>query len=855
MDAKYIPQAVEEKWQRRWAEEKIFRVGEESDRPKYYLLEMFPYPSGRIHMGHVRVYTIGDVVARYKRTRGYNVLHPMGWDAFGMPAENAAIEQGAHPAQWTRQNIAYMKRQLQQMGFSHDWEREFATCDPSYYKWEQWFFLKMLEQGLAYRRETTVNWCDSCETVLANEQVEQECCWRCGEEVREKELPGWFFRITRYAEELLQWTEELPGWPARVLTMQRNWIGKSYGADVDFPLADRDGVIRVFTTRPDTLYGATFMSLAPEHSLVAELVTGTDREAEVTSFCDRVRREDTIKRTSEDYEKEGVFTGAYAINPLTGDRIPIFVANFVLMGYGTGAIMAVPAHDQRDLDFARKYELPVKVVIQPEGPDLDAETMTEAYVDEGRLVNSSVFDGQPNLEAIPAITDHLEEQGWGCHAVNFRIRDWGISRQRYWGAPIPVVHCTECGVVPVPEVELPVVLPEDVEFPGGRVTPLSEIPSFYETTCPQCSRPARRETDTMDTFVESSWYFARYACPQYDQGMLDRIPTEYWMPVDQYVGGIEHAVLHLLYSRFYTKVLRDLDVARVDEPFTNMLTQGMVCMETQQCPEHGWLLPEEVQDGRCKRCDAAVTKGRTEKMSKSKKNVVDPEHLVAEYGADTARLFSLFAAPPERDLEWSEEGVEGAYRFLRRVWRLAAENAEWLQATNPFQGGALTGEKAALRRKVHETIARVTDDIEERFHFNTAVAAAMELFNEMAGFEPADDEGRELFREALEVLLKLLSPMVPHITEEIWSALGNETMLTDTAWPKPDPSALAKESVLIVVQVNGKVRGRIEVAPDETEAAVREAAKADPNVARHLEGKALAKAIYVPGRILNLVVR
>ncbi len=855
MDPKYLPQDVEEKWQARWLAAKTFACGEASDRPKYYVLEMFPYPSGRIHMGHVRNYTIGDVVARYKRMRGFNVLHPMGWDAFGLPAENAAIERGVHPAKWTRENIAYMKRQLQRMGFSYDWDRELATCDPSYYRWEQWLFLKMLEAGLAYRRETEVNWCPSCATVLANEQVEQGLCWRCGAPAEARTQWGWFFRITQYAEELLACTESMPGWPPQVLTMQRNWIGKSFGAEVEFPLADREGSIRVFTTRPDTLYGVTFMSLAPEHPLVAELAAGTSQEAEVTAFVERVRREDKVKRSAADYEKEGVFTGAYCVNRLTGARVPVFVANFVLMEYGTGAVMAVPAHDQRDFEFARKYRLPVQVVIQPPGEALDGATLTEAYVGEGLMVNSGPFDGVPNREGIRRVNAHLEERGFGREAVNFRLRDWGVSRQRYWGAPIPVVHCPACGVVPVPEVELPVTLPEDVEFAAGKVSTLGELPSFYETTCPTCGGAARRETDTMDTFVESSWYYARYACPDFATGMLDKGRAEYWMPVDQYIGGIEHAVLHLLYSRFYTKVLRDLGVMAVDEPFTNLLTQGMVCMETQKCPTHGWLLPDEVAEGRCTRCQAPAEKGRTEKMSKSKKNVVDPERLITAYGADTARLFSLFAAPPEKDLDWNEEGVEGASRFLRRVWRLVAENQAWLPGTPPWAGGELAGAKRDLRRKVHETIKKVTENIEDRFHFNTAIAAAMELVNELGAFSPADAEGRGVYREAVDALLTVLSPMVPHVAEELWEALGNPTPLADTPWPSWDEAALARDTVVVVVQVSGKVRGRVEVAPEADEATVRAAAEADEAVARHLEGRTVVKAVYVPGRLLNLVVR
>ncbi|MBI5017306.1 MAG: leucine--tRNA ligase [Deltaproteobacteria bacterium] len=854
MDPKYHPQTVEEKWQKRWLQERTFAAPDEGERPKYYVLEMFPYPSGRIHMGHVRNYTIGDVVARYKRMKGFRVLHPMGWDAFGMPAENAAIQHGIHPAVWTRKNIGYMKGQLERMGFSYDWDRELATCDPSYYRWEQWLFLKMLDKGLAYRKRTTVNWCGTCETVLANEQVEQGACWRCGKPVGQKDLFGWFFRITHYADELLDATERLPGWPPQVLAMQRNWIGKSYGTEAEFPLVGRDGALKIFTTRPDTLYGVTFMSLAAEHPLVAELVAGTPREAEVLGFVDRVKRDDKIKRSSEDYEKEGVFTGAWCVHPLTGEKVPIYAANFVLMEYGTGAVMAVPAHDQRDFEFARKYGIPVKVVIQPEGAALDGDSITEAYVDEGRLVNSAGFGGLPNVQAMDAITDELAGRGLGKKTVNYRLRDWGISRQRYWGAPIPVVHCEACGVVPVPEDELPVALPEDVEFPEGRVLPLAEIPPFYETRCPRCGAAARRETDTMDTFVESSWYFARFACADFDRGMLDRARVEPWMPVDQYIGGIEHAVLHLLYSRFYTRVLRDLGVAALDEPFTNLLTQGMVCMETQRCSEHGWLFPEEVEDGACRHCRRPVETGRIEKMSKSKKNLVDPEGLVARYGADTARLFSLFAAPPEKDLEWNEEGVEGAYRFLRRVWRLVADNAAWLPAAPARPEGELSAAERKLRGKVHETIVRVTENIEDRFHFNTAIAAAMELVNEMAGFVTEGAAARAVFREAVEVLLKVLSPMVPHLAEELWEALGQTVPLADTAWPNADPDALVRDEITVVVQVNGKVRGRLQVAPSASEEEVRDKALADENVSRFVGGQSVRKCVYVSGRLLSLVV-
>ncbi|TAL18097.1 leucine--tRNA ligase [bacterium] len=860
MDLRYHPGEIEVKWQEKWAREKTFAVTEDPSYPedkRYYVLEMFPYPSGKIHMGHVRNYTIGDVVARYKHMKGFNVLHPMGWDAFGMPAENAAIERGIHPAKWTRENIAYMRSQLKRMGFSYDWDRELATCDPEYYKWEQWLFLKMLEKGVAYRKKTSVNWCVKCATVLANEQVEQGECWRCSTPVIQKELSGWFFRITDYAEELLACIEKLgEGWPDNVLASQRNWIGKSWGSAVSFPLVGREGAIEVFTTRPDTLYGVTFMSLAAEHPLVEELVKGTEREAEVMGFANRVRNEDKIKRAAEDYEKEGVFTGAYVTNSLTGDKVPVYVANFVLMDYGTGAVMAVPAHDQRDFEFAKKYGLPIKIVISPADSVLDPATMTAAFEDDGILVNSAQFSTMKNREAMDAITAYLAEQKMGKRTVNYRIRDWGISRQRYWGAPIPVIHCESCGVVPVPESELPVRLPEDVDFPEGRVLPLADIPSFWKTKCPKCGKDARRETDTMDTFVESSWYYTRYACSGFDGGMVDRPKVDYWLPVDQYIGGVEHAVLHLLYSRFYTKVMRDMGLVSFDEPFTNLLTQGMVCKETMKCAEHGWLFPEEASaEGKCIKCGSPVERGRTEKMSKSKKNVVDPEALIRDYGADTARLFSLFAAPPEKGLDWSEQGVEGASKFLRRVWRMAAENSEWLTATAPFAGGELSGKAREVRRKTHETIVRVTSNIEDRFHFNTAISAMMELVNELADFQPADDTAKSVFRESIDTLLTLLSPMVPHFSEELWSGLGNKAPLRDAKWPVADEKALVKDSVTVVVQVNGKVRGRVEAPAGAGEQEVTASALADDNVNRFLEGLTVVKSVYIPGRLLNIVVK
>ena len=825
MKDRYDPQQIEHKWQKYWEQEKLFRAVEDPEREKYYLLEMFPYPSGKLHMGHIRNYSIGDVVARYKMMRGFNVLHPMGWDAFGMPAENAALENKIHPAKWTYDNISYMKYQLKRMGFSYDWDRELATCDVDYYKWEQWIFIKMYERGLVYRKKALVNWCEECQTVLANEQVEGGRCWRCHAEVDKKELEGWFFRITAYAEELLEYCDKLPGWPERVIAMQKNWIGKSTGAEVDFPLEDGKGVITVFTTRQDTLYGATFMVLAPEHPLVLELCKGKHQEAEVRAFVERVRKQDLIARTAEEMEKEGVFLGTYCINPLTGRRMPIYTANFVLMEYGTGAIMAVPTHDQRDFEFAKKYGIPMIVVIQPPGEKLDPATMTEAYTGDGVMVNSGPFDGMDNRQAMEAITDYLQQKGIGRRAVNYRLRDWGISRQRYWGAPIPIIYCDRCGVQPVPEEDLPVVLPLDVELSGSGRSPLPELQSFVETTCPRCGGAARRETDTMDTFVESSWYFSRFTCPDYDQGPLDRKRLEYWMPVDQYIGGIEHAILHLLYSRFFTKVLRDMDIVSFDEPFTNLLTQGMV-----------------IKDGA--------------KMSKSKGNIVDPDDMIERYGADTTRLFSLFAAPPEKDLDWKEEGVEGSYRFLHRVWRLVHELRGYLSEQPPPRGKTdLPEDLWQLRQKVHKTIKKVTEDI-ERFHFNTAIAAVMELVNHIYQIKDKIEDtplARSTWRETLESLVLLLSPFVPHIAEELWEALGKKNSVIKAPWPEYDPEAIAEEEILIVVQVNGKLRDRLLVPASAKEDEIKERALASPKVKKHIEGKEVKKTIIVPKRLVNIV--
>jgi leucyl-tRNA synthetase len=861
MTRRYDPQIVEEKWQKIWEENRLFKTEKDPAQKKYYVLEMFPYPSGKIHMGHVRNYCIGDVVARYKKMRGWNVIHPMGWDAFGMPAENAAIQHGVHPAKWTYDNIAAMKRQLRRMGFSYDWDREVTTCDPAYYRWEQWLFLKMYENGLAYQKTSFVNWCETCQTVLANEQVEAGCCWRCGEEVTQKEMPGWFFKTTHYTEELLEYCDRLPGWPERVITMQRNWIGRSLGATIHFPLWDRDGFIPVFTTRQDTLFGATFMILAPEHPLTLELSRGTPQEGEVRGFVERIKKQDKIKRTSDDYEKEGIFIGAYCRNPLTGWKMPIFAGNFVLLEYGTGAVMAVPTHDQRDFYFAKKFNLSLVVVIQPpEKPTLDSATLTEAYTEDGVLVNSGPFNGMTSEEAREAIAQHLEEKGLGKKAIHYRLRDWGISRQRYWGAPIPIVYCPQCGTVPVPEKDLPVILPHDVKLTGLGDSPLAHSPGFVKVSCPVCGEPARRETDTMDTFVESSWYFERFCSPKEDRGMFDREEVKYWMPVDQYIGGIEHAILHLLYSRFYTRVLRDYGLVDFPEPFTNLLTQGMVVKETQSCPRHGFLYPEEVSgDLTCAKCGSPVQTGRTEKMSKSKKNVVDPDFLVEKYGADTVRLFCLFASPPEKDLEWSEQGVEGSFRFLHRVWRLVEDWAGVLKAAQrPRRDEDLTEDLKALRRKTHGTIKKVTEDIENRFHFNTAISAVMELVNFLYSLEPQrkdpSPQTAALMREAVETVVVLLSPFVPHVCAELWEALGHKESLFRVSWPKWDEEAVQDEEVLMVIQVNGKLRSRITVGAHASEEEIRAAVISQERIQEILQGQKIKKFVFVPKKLVNLVL-
>ena len=816
--------SIETKWQKHWLSEQTFKVDEDSTRLKYYLLEMFPYPSGRIHMGHVRNYSIGDVIARFQRMRGFNVLHPMGWDAFGLPAENAALKHDTHPAKWTYENIDYMKSQLQRMGFSYDWDRELATCDPEYYRWEQLFFIKMYEKGLVYRKLTSVNWCESCQTVLANEQVIDGQCWRCDNQVLPQDMHGWFFRITDYADELLSECENLTGWPEKVLTMQRNWIGKSVGAEINFPVEGTDHVLTIFTTRPDTIFGATFMSIAPEHPLV-ELSKHTGQTELVEEFVARTKIAKKKQRPGEELEKEGIFIGQYCINPFTGNRIPIFTANFVLMEYGTGAVMAVPAHDQRDFEFAQKYELPIKVVVQPENEQLDSKNLSAAFEAPGILKNSAHFSGLNSDDAKAAITAFAEEKGFGKSKTTFRLRDWGISRQRYWGTPIPMIHCTTCGVQPVPEQDLPVVLPPDAKPDRSGRSPLHFLESFYRTTCPSCGGEAKRETDTMDTFVESSWYFARYACPDYTEGPLDRARVDHWLPVNQYIGGVEHAILHLLYARFFTKVLRDLHYISIGEPFKNLLTQGMV-----------------IKDG--------------VKMSKSKGNVVDPNDLIEEYGADTVRLFSLFAAPPERDLDWSDKGVEGASRFLNRVYRFV-ENNKNLLLNAPAQLPSDLDEKSrALHRKTHQTIRKVTMDLENDFHFNTAISAVMELVNLMLSVV-SDEADHEIMpaviKEAVDSTLLLLSPMTPHFCSELWEVTGHEESIEKQTWPSFNAESAKEEEITVVLQVNGKVRSRLLVSPEINDDELKELTLQDDKVQKFVGAKPIRKVIVVPKKLVNVV--
>jgi len=861
MSRKYTPSDIEAKWQKRWDDSKLFNAERGEKGEKFYILEMFPYPSGAIHMGHVRNYAIGDVIARFKMMNGFNVLHPMGWDAFGMPAENAAIERGVHPADWTYKNIDNMRAQFKRLGYAYDWTREFATCDPEYFKWEQLVFTKLVEKGLAYRKTSYVNWCPVDQTVLANEQVEDGKCWRCDTEVTQKEMTQWFLRNTEYAEELLSGIEEhMQQWPEEVKIQQRNWIGKSYGTEIEFEVPKLGENLTVFTTRPDTLFGVTFMSIAPEHPAVPKLCAGTEQEEDVLAFVEKIKKEDKFKRTADDYKKEGVFTGAYAINPATGDKVPVFAANFVLYEYGTGAVMAVPGHDQRDFEFARTYNLPIKIVIQPEGETLDPDTMEAAWTENGLMVNSAPFDGTPNRKGIDEVSAWLEERKQGKKTVQFRLRDWCVSRQRYWGTPIPIIYCDKCGIVPVPEDQLPVTLPENVEFTSQGGSPLAKCDDFVNTTCPTCGAAAKRETDTFDTFMESSWYHLRYTSRNCDSGMADPEDAKYWLPVNFYIGGIEHAVGHLMYVRFYHKVLRDLGIVFSDEPATRLLTQGMVCMETYRHAEKGWLFPSEVErkaDGShvIKGTDEPVTVGRVEKMSKSKRNTVDPNKLIDRFGADTVRLFSLFAAPPEKSLEWNVAGVEGAHRFLNRVWKTIADHLDmWQQDDAGYDFDALDKNAKALARKTHATIKKATDDI-NRVQLNTAIAANMELINDISRFKPAGEADNAVLRESLESIVAMLSPFAPHITDELNELMGRSGYTVVSGWPTYDEAKLVTDTITMPVQINGKVRENLEIAPDMQPDAIIALAMESPKVQKWIEGKEIKFSKVIPGKMVTLAVK
>ncbi len=863
----YIPGEVEPRVQERWARENAFRAEEKAGVEKFYCLSMLPYPSGALHMGHVRNYTIGDVISRYHRMRGRNVLQPMGWDAFGLPAENAAIKHRTAPARWTYSNIEHMRGQLQRLGFAYDWSREVTTCRPEYYRWEQQMFTRLMRLGLAYRRDAEVNWDPVDQTVLANEQVVDGRGWRSGAPVERKSIPQWFLKITDYAEELLQGLDELEGWPESVKTMQRNWIGRSEGAEFEMAVCDRDGVtdpagraIRVFTTRPDTSFGMTYAVLAPEHPLVTEVTSDGQREA-VESFVEQARRATEEDRLAVEgsLEKRGVFTGAYLLNPFTQQPVPLYLADYVLMGYGTGAIMAVPGQDQRDWDFAECHGLPIiRTVAPPDGWE------GEAYLQDGPAINSEWLDGLQVVEAKERATQWLVDQGLGERKVNYRLRDWGVSRQRYWGCPIPVIYCKDCGAVPVPDEDLPVVLPEDVSFMGVQ-SPIKADPDWRRTTCPECGAAAERETDTFDTFMESSWYYARYCCPDADAQLDER--ADYWLPIDQYVGGIEHAILHLMYFRFYHKLMRDAGMVEADEPATRLLCQGMVVADTfYRDDEDGhqqWINPADVEverDARGKpvgaqlRADGqAVQFGGVEKMSKSKNNGVDPQRLVEKFGADTVRLFSVSDSPPHQSLEWSESGVEGSSRFLRRLWSQVMAHVE-TGAGEPLDAAALNGEQREIRRLVHDTIAKVSDDISRRYTFNTAIAAVMELCNHLSRFDGRDGPSRAVLQEAWLAVVRLLAPITPHVCEELWSELGGEGPLYAAAWPEADEAARERSRVTLVVQVNGKLRARLEVEPGATKEEAFEQAKAIENVQRHLDGKSIRKVILVPDRLLNIVV-
>lgn len=822
MQEKYVAQDIEKKWQSYWVEYNTFKTDYDESKEKYYVLEMFPYPSGNLHMGHVRNYSIGDVVARFKKMKGFNVLHPMGWDAFGMPAENAAIKNGIAPSKWTFENIENMKRQQQALGLSYDWDREVATCKDDYYRWTQWFFQQFYKKGLAYKKEAKVNWCDHCHTVLANEQVIDGLCWRCDNKVEKKDLKQWFLKITEYADRLLEDLDTLDHWPERVKTMQKNWIGRSEGAQFAFEIPEINKNIEVYTTRVDTIYGVSYIVLAPEHPYVEELIANKSNKAELDAFIHKVRNLNEIDRTSTDVEKEGLFTGSYAKHPMTGEDVPIWIANYVLVDYGTGAVMGSPAHDERDNKFARKYNLPILPVVQNAEHTWTFDEWNNEVHEDGILINSGEYDGMTSADAREAIIKNFEERGIGRKMVNYRLRDWLISRQRYWGVPIPVVYCDKCGEQLVPEEELPVRLPEDVVFDGGAISPLATSEEFLKATCPCCGGEARREIDTMDTFIDSSWYFLRYTDARNDKEAFNKKIADYWMNVDQYIGGIEHAILHLLYSRFFVKVVHDLGLVKFNEPFRGLLTQGMVLKEGS-------------------------------KMSKSKGNVVSPEEIVNSYGADTARLFILFAAPVERDLDWSDEGVEGSYRFLGRVWRIVGSYQEWAKAGH---NEALSKDETALRRELHRVIKKVTEDLDGKFNFNTAISSIMELVNFMYQFRDNHETIQaELAQEVIEKLLLLLAPFTPHITEELWHELGHTTSIHNEAWPQYEEKALVVDEVEIAIQVNGKLRDKVVIPVNMDKAELEAQALALPRIQEFTAGKNVAKVIIIPNKIVNIVVK
>ena len=860
MQEQYRPDMIEPKVQQYWAENKVFKAIKDESKEKYYCLSMFPYPSGRLHMGHVRNYTIGDVISRYQRMLGKNVLQPFGWDAFGLPAEGAAIKNKTAPAKWTYENIAYMKKQLQLLGFGFDWDREMATCKPEYYKWEQWFFTELYKKGLVYKKTSTVNWCPNDETVLANEQVHEGCCWRCDTPVEQKEIPQWFIKITDYAEQLLGGLDALPQWPDMVKTMQRNWIGRSEGVEITFDVADTNEKVAVYTTRPDTFYGVSYLGIAAAHPL-ANLAA--QNNPELAAFIQEAKNAKVAEADLATMEKKGMATGLFAIHPLTGEKLPIWVANFVLMHYGTGAVMAVPAHDQRDFEFAQKYSLPIKQVISPLA-DEEIDLTKQAFTEHGKLVNSAEFDGKDFDGAFNGIADKLEKLGVGKRQVNYRLRDWGVSRQRYWGAPIPMLTLENGDVVPAPIEDLPIILPEDVVMDGVK-SPIKADPNWAKTTFNGV--PALKETDTFDTFMESSWYYARYTCPQYQNGMLDAEEANYWLPVDQYIGGIEHATMHLLYFRFFHKLLRDAGFVTSDEPADKLLCQGMVLADafyyTSPTNERIWVSPTRVtleRDEKGRIIKATDPEGRElvhsgmTKMSKSKNNGIDPQEMVEKYGADTVRLFMMFASPAEMTLEWQESGVEGAKRFLGRVWNLVYQYQQ-NPAKTSLDITALSAAQKTLRREVHKTIAKVSDDIGRRQTFNTAIAAVMELMNKLTKASLESDQDRAVMAEALSAVVRMLYPITPHICFELWQALGNESNIDTAEWVKADEAAMVEDEKLIVVQVNGKVRGKVTVPATSSEEEIKATAKADPNVAKFLDGKEILKEIYIPLKMLNFVVK